>query len=146
MSHANIHELSLFSIKPHLFMDEHIIEVTNGWFIGEIAGYIYEVDRDEAIQELAQFARGFVIGEDEHGKYLLVTSKKEYFRPLWERFQKKMESTISLEKYMAYDGDDEETGNYIYYDCELVPMSRFIRNLCLEGVRYYLGGIVGYHN
>lgn len=150
MAHNSIYEVSYFPIHPGERIDAATIECCNRWFIGERAEYVNDVsDRDYpilALAELEKAGRGISIREDENGnKYLLVTNKEDFFRPLWERFKREMASTVSLEKYMAYTKDDETHDvPYIYMDDVLEPLSAFIRE-CAVNNPYYLGGIVDYH-
>ena len=144
MAHANIYQVSLFPILPEDIMDQETIFATNDWFIGEIADYIDDVDRESALTERSQFARGFQIQENNDGKYIIVTSKEDYFRPIWEMFCKKMHSTIGLEEFMGYRSEDNNFGDYIYADGELMTFSQFIRS-CVVNEPYYIGGVIGYH-
>lgn len=152
MSFANIIETSLFPIPAEDRMVNATIETTNDWFIGEIADYLSDtpLDRDETINQMALIARtahhqAYEIGEDAHGKYILVNSKEEFFRPMWERFKQEMENTISLDKFMSYRGEDDKFSDYIYADGEMMTFAQFIRS-CVINEPYYLGGIVSYHN
>lgn len=152
MSHAKIIEVSPFPIPAEDRMDNCTIECCNTWFIGTIADYLSDapLDRDTAIEEMTQVARAsrnqsYEIGQDTHGKYILVKSKEEYFRPMWERFKREWESSVSLEKFMSYRGEDDKFDDYIYADGELMVFPEFIRG-CAVGEPYYIGGIVGYHS
>lgn len=152
MSFASIIEVSLFPIPKEDFMEESTIWATNPNFVGDIADYIREstLDRDTSIREMANNAstslhQSYEIGEDAHGKFILVKSKADFFRPLWEAFKKNMESTISLDKFISYRGEDDKFGDYIFADGELMVFPEFIRR-CVVGEPYYIGGIVDYHS
>lgn len=152
MSYANIIEISLFPIPAEERMSNSSIECTNDWFIGEIADYLCDtpIDRDETINQMALIARtahrqSYEIGEDAHGRYILVKNKEGFFRPMWERFKQKMESTVSLDKFMSYRGEDDKFSDYIYADGELMVFPEFIR-VCVVGEPYYIGGIVAFHS
>ena len=151
MAHNYIYEVSYFPIHPGERSDAASVEISNRWFIGQRADRVTDVrDRDYAIlalEQLEKAGRGISIREDENGKYLLVTSKENFFRPMWERFKKEMDSTVSLEKYMAYAKDDETHDvPYIFMDGVLDHLAAFVRsNECAENTPYYLGGVVDYH-
>lgn len=150
MAHNYIYEVSYFPFHPGERADAATVEISNKWFVGERADCVADVsDQDYAIlslSELEKAGRGISIREDENeNKYLLVTSKEYFFRPMWERFKKEMESTISLEKYMAYSKDDETHDvPYIYMDDVITTLAAFVRE-CAVNTPYYLGGIVDYH-
>ena len=149
MSHSNIIEVSLFPISPEDFMDESTIGATQPWFIGQVADYF----QDDATRDgqlyllLAESDRrnGWEIQADANGEFIIVHSKEDYFRPAWEYFKKQMESTVSLEKFMSYRGEDDKTGLYVYADGELMTFAEFVRG-CVVGEPYYIGGVLDYHS
>ena len=146
MAHHNIYEVSFDPIPIGDRFDDCALQVEHGWFIGQIAEATRDQegnDRSNAIQALMYAPRGYCVRADEHGEYIIVTSKEEFFRPMWERFCKEMESTVSLQKYMNYRKDYDKYGTYIYADGELMCFAEFISG-CAVNEKYYLGGIVSY--
>ena len=51
-----------------------------------------------------------------------------------------MGSTIGLNEFMDYRGEDDKCGDYIYADGELMTLSQFIRS-CVLGEPCYIGGL-----
>lgn len=149
-----IYQLSLEPIPSDEYVSES--DFWDAWFLGRVAEYVDgDVDRNKEIDLLKSSLEnaGFSFGEDEHGDWLIVNSKEEYFKKAFEKFKEQLTklanysledfSGASLDMYYLNQYYDDKLGEYISADDELMTLDNFIRK-CLVGEKYYIGGVVGY--
>ena len=99
-----IYQVSLEPIPD----DEYITESDfwDSWFLERVAEHVNgDVDRNKEIDILKSSleSAGLSFGEDEHGAWLIVNSKAEYFKAAFEKFKKQLEilSNFSMEDYSS---------------------------------------------
>lgn len=131
------------------------------WFTHQIADYVNEdTDRDYDIKWLSECAKGYEVGEDDNGEYLIVNSKEEYFASAYARFNHLLaqigKPTMAdfidvngIDMWRVNNAYEDKFGFYIdNYDCqygsELMTLDAFIRR-CDVGVKYYIGNTIDYH-
>lgn len=150
-----IYQVSLEPIPD----DEYITESDfwDSWFLERVAEHVNgDVDRNKEIDILKSSleSAGLSFGEDEHGAWLIVNSKAEYFKAAFEKFKKQLEilsnfsledfsSVSSLDMYYLNKYYDDKQSVYISADGEMMTLDTFIRR-GLVGEKYYIGGVVGY--
>lgn len=138
--------------------EDYIEESTywDHWFVNSIADYVNDnCDRNDDIQWLKDCAKGYSIGCDENGEYLIIENKEEYFKNSFERFKELLDkikdSTIQdftkgiFEMYGLKNAYEEKFGFYMETDgYGLITMDSFIRDFP-EDVKFYIGGTIDYH-
>ena len=113
------------------------------------------VDRNKEIDILKSSleSAGLSFGEDEHGAWLIVNSKEEYFKAAFEKFKEQLAklanyslkdfSGVALDMYYLNKYYDDKQSVYFSADGEPMTLDTFIRR-CLADEKYYIGGVVGY--
>ena len=153
--HSRIFQVSKDFIEREDYIDESYYY--DHWFVGQIADYVRDSDRAGDLDWLASCARGYEVGTDELGEYLMITNKEIYFTTKFALF------TESLNKAKEWTLSDFANGTIVsdwwrflhlyedkygfYIECdgdELMTLDTFIRYADVN-VKYYLGGTVDYH-
>ena len=149
-----IYQVSLEPIPS----DEYISESDFGdsWFLEMVAEYVDDdIDRNKEIDILKSSleSAGLSFGEDEHGDWLIVNSKEEYFKAAFEKFKEQLAklanyslkdfSGVALDIYYLNKYYDDKQSVYFSADGEPMTLDTFIRR-CLADEKYYIGGVVGY--
>ena len=151
--HSRIFQVSL---DPFCDEKDYIAKDTyyDHWFVGEIADYVDDSNREKDIEWLKDVAKGYHVDADESGVFLVVTSKEEYFATAFKRFKTAIESIRDCtlkdfadgfkEIWEIKDSYEDKFDFWIDADGEMMPFDRFIR-LCAKDEKYYIGGTVDYH-
>ena len=151
--HSRIIELSRKIVE----VDDRICEddyYDNG-FIGNIADYVAECNRIDAIEWFAGYLQSRdVITEFDFVKMVFSSDVKEkFFRDKYEEF-KKLTSELSFEEFTDSFGMDlyriqncisEKFGFYVHYDGCYYTLDNFIRECVKDGETWYIGGVLDYH-
>lgn len=83
--HSRIFQVSMEPIEEENYICE--AEYCDHWFTREIANYVSDdCDRDGDIKRLANIAKGYSVGEDDNGEYIIITNKEEYFSYAYVKF------------------------------------------------------------
>lgn len=155
--HSRIIQLN----KNPILKREHITgaDFYDHRFNGAIADYVSEdTDREEDIKWLLSTIGDGMIGSDELGVYLQITSKNKYFEPRYKDFMTSIETikSCTLEEfiedkihyywYTAETAYNDKFDMYIMTEKygELLTITEFMRR-CEVGVKYYIGGTLDYH-
>ena len=147
----------IYQLTPEpIDADEYVSadEFCDHWFTNSIADYVSDdCDRKSDIERLKN-TKGCHVASDEHGTYLEVYSKEEYFVGAFARFSHALEKikncTLSdfiqgLDMWNLKYSYEEKFGDYIYKDDgSLITFDEFVRCATI-GQRYYIGGTVDYH-
>ena len=153
--HSKIFQVSVEPIEKGDYIKACNYEFDH-WFTMSYADYVNDgCNRDKDIEWLkSSMENSAEFNEDEYGKYFIVKSKAEYFKPAFERFKKEIDkikdATIDefasgkVDIWNIKDAYDDKFGFYIDDDADLFTLDTFVR-CCTEGEKYYLGGTVDYH-
>lgn len=150
--HSRIFQVSMRPIEKADYIREN--DYYEHWFTREIADYVSEdCDRDAGIEWLKECSRGYEIGKDIKGEYLIVTSKENYFKDAFERFQKAF-NEISKTTFYDFvnginlwnlnDANEDKFGFYVDADGELMTFDSFVRG-CVCNEKYYIGNVLDFH-
>lgn len=151
--HSSIFQVSETPIEKSDYIRES--DYWDHWFTNTHADYVAESDREEDIKWLKEIGyKGIEFGEDEHGEFLIVTSKTDYFAKKFMRFATALAdiSKMTLADFASArasiwkleDAFEDKYGFYIDVDDELLTFDEFVR-YCGNGDKYYIGGTVDYH-
>ena len=150
--HSRIFQVSSEPIKK----EDYIEEATywDHWFIGEIADYVADSDRNYDIKWLKGCCDGVTFGTNDNGEYFIVESKEQYFQHKFKRFKNAVDTikSCTLEEFTKEmhavwelkNAYEERFGFYVDTDGELLNFDNFIR-LCVTNEKYYIGGTIDYH-
>lgn len=150
--HSRIFQVSMEPInKGEYICDSDYYE---HWFTREIADYVSDdCNRDSCIKWLDEVAKGYLIGKDDNGEYLIVTNKEEYFALAYENFIKALnkigrptlkEFGNGIDLWYLKNADEDKFGFYVDADGELMTFDAFVRR-CVINEKYYIGNILDYH-
>lgn len=108
--------------------------------------YIGEVSRHKRLEKIRELKEhdGVEVGRDGKGMYIVITSRKEYYRSAWEKHCKEMHDNCTLETFMEVYGEENPFCRYVYADGEIMPFTAFV-NRCAVSEKYYLGNCVRYY-
>ena len=151
--HSRIFQVSLKPINKEDYIEESTY--WEHWFVNSIADYVVDSnDRNYDINWLKNCARGYTVGNDTNGEYLIITNRTEYFQHAFNRFQDMLNaiknSTIDdfatgiHEIWGLKNAYEDKFGFYIDADGELMTFDSFVRH-CTTEEKYYIGGTVDYH-
>ena len=151
--HSRIFQVSEKPIEKCDYIEESYY--WDHWFVNEFADYVDgNTDRADDIQWLRECARGYTVGCDENGDYVIVTSKTEYFSRAFERFKEVINKLkdCTLEDFATeiYDmwslknAYEEKFGFYVNMDGDLLSFDSFVRH-CTTDIKYYIGSTIDYH-
>lgn len=150
--HSRIFQVSLEPIEKEDYIEESTY--WDHWFVGEIADYVVDSDRNEDIDWLKDCCNGLTFGTDDNGKYFIVRNKEEYFKKKFKRFKNAVDTikSCTLEEFTKEifavwelkNAYEERFGFYVDADGELLNFDNFIR-LCIVNEKYYIGGTLDYH-
>lgn len=152
--HSRIFQVSTEPIDKADYITES--DYYDHWFTYSIADYVDEdTDRAADIEWLNDCARGYIIGHDDNGEYLLINNKEEYFKNAFKRFQELLDKVKGYDINGFINGINEMWGlkneyeeKYGFYvqtdDNGLITLDEFIR-VCEENQKYYIGGTIDYH-
>lgn len=151
--HSRIFQVNTKPIKEEDYISES--DYWEHWFTNEIADYVTESDdRDEDIKWLKDCQKGYTVGNDDNGYYIVVTSKTEYFHSAFQRFKEVFNSIkdCTIEHFISgiheiwslKNAYEDKFGFYVDTNGELMTFDSFIR-YCDEGDKYYIGGTIDYH-
>lgn len=150
--HSRIFQVSMNPINKGEYICEG--DYYEHWFTREIADYVSDdCSRDGSIDWLGGDARGYIIGKDDNGEYLIITSKEEYFANAYENFMNELnkigkptlkEFVNGIDLWYLKNANEDRFGFYIDADGELMTFDAFVRR-CIINEKYYIGGVVDYH-
>ena len=155
--HSRIFQVSKKPIKKEDYINSDCY--IEHWFTKSIADYVSDDvnNRNDDIEWLTTFTctKGITIGEDENGKFLIVTDRKAYFQKAFEEFKDAMDKVSkytlddfiqgsSYEVWLVGNSYEDKFGFYIDEDGDLTTLDSFVR-LCRINQKYYIGGTVDYH-
>lgn len=152
--HSRIFQVSKDFIEREDYIDESYYY--DHWFVGQIADYVIDSDRAGDLDWLASCARGYEVGIDELGEYLMITNKEIYFTTKFALFTESLNKakewtladfangTTIADWWRVQHSYEEKYGFYIECDNELITLDTFIRYADVN-TKYYLGGTVDYH-
>lgn len=151
--HSRIFQVSLNPISDLDYITES--DYWDHWFTNSVADYVNgDCDRNNDIKWLTKCAKGYTIGSDENGEYLIITSKTEYFSLAFKYFKETLDKIKDYtvenfaqgfhEMWSLKNAYEEKFGFYVDADGELLSFDSFVR-LCAEGEKYYIGGTIDYH-
>lgn len=152
--HSRIFQVSEKPIDKADYIKES--DYWDHWFLNSVADYVNEdCNRNEDIEWLKDCAKGYSIGCDENGEYLIVESKEEYFKQSFARFKETLDKIKDYtiddfikgfhEMWMLKDAYEEKFGFYVEFDgYGLITFDSFIRH-CNTETKYYIGGTIDYH-
>lgn len=151
--HSRIFQVSTEPISKSDYIKES--DFWDHWFLHEVADYVNDdCNREDDIDWLAICERGYTVGHDNNGQYIIVQNKEEYFTKAFERFQGLLNKITKYDIqhfaqgiYEMWDIQnvyEEKYGFYIYFDSDLLTFDEFIRS-CTENEKYYIGGTIDYH-
>ncbi|AEE97643.1 hypothetical protein [Mahella australiensis] len=146
--HSLIVQLGETPISENEFISEYDFE--EGSFVGSVADYVSdEVDRQEYIRWFIDSLPSDYIKYDGQSIIFLPGFKVFYFKPRFEKLKKIVEE-LTLENFITglstYEISkliNHKYGFYVYEEYWRT-FDDFVREL-IEGVPYYIGGILDYH-
>lgn len=151
--HSRIFQVNKKPIKEEDYISES--DYWEHWFTNEIADYVVDSDdRNDDIKWLKESAKGYTVGHDINGDYIMITNRIEYFSNAFKRFKETLDSIKDCTIEHFIDGMHEiwslknvyedRFGFYVDANGELMTFDSFIR-YCNEGDIYYIGGTLDYH-
>ena len=168
--HSRIFQLSTEPIHTSDYISEYHYDCEH-WFF-DIADYVcsHRAERNSDIEWLKQCYKGITFGTDEHGEYLIVENKAEYFQPKFDKFKTVLVENFqncTLEQFikgynqalfMLNDAHNDKYGFYAdvsgkinmwdneicNIDSELYTFDGFVRD-AISNQKYYIGGTLDYH-
>lgn len=150
--HSRIYQISTEPIHKDDYIGE--CDFYDHWFLNSIADYVNDdTDRDEDIKWLKECAKGYVVDSDEHGPYIMITNKEDYFKGAFEKFKgaldKIKDCTIEdfskgiHEMWTLKDAYEDKFGFYVYTD-DPITFNDFVRRAELNQ-KLYIGATIDYH-
>lgn len=150
--HSRIFQVSMEPIEEENYICE--AEYCDHWFTREIANYVSDdCDRDGDIKRLANIAKGYSVGEDDNGEYIIITNKEEYFSYAYVKFMEALnkigkptleEFTNGISLWNLDQAVEDQFGFYVDADGKLMTFDAFIRR-CAINEKYYIGGTIDYN-
>lgn len=154
--HSRIFQFSTEPHERHISCEE-IVELMSGSFIGTIADYVDESDREEDIAWLLDYLAAsapdyFEYNPAEGSIIFRAGFKQKYFRQRFEEFKKKV-TTMELkdfaedtyEVYELMQLIDDRHGFYIYMKGYWQTFDSFVRRDMEESRKYFIGATFDYH-
>lgn len=151
--HSKIYQMSPEPIFEDDFINEDYFD--DHYFIGSVADYVVDSDRNEDVSLLKSCAKGFSVDCDEHGYYMVITNREEYFADSFERFRTVLDKIrdCSLEEFSRgvsemwnlEDSYEDKFSFYVFTDDEdTISLDSFVRRAELNK-KFYIGATLGYH-
>ena len=135
--HSRIFQVSEKPIDKADYIEES--NYWDHWFIGSVADYVNDnCDRNDDIQWLADCAKGYSVGRDKNGEYLIIENKEKYFEDAFRQFK----ATLDVLKDCTLQDFTKDI--FEMYGLKNAYEEKFIRNFP-ENVKYYIGGTIDYH-
>ena len=158
--HSRIFQLSEMPIAKDEYISEY--EYHDHWFSREIADYVDgDTDRVEDIEWLGSCVSGIEFGIDEHGEFLIIKNREQYFARMFQSFASYIEAinhkctlkdfTDGIKEMWSLDNAyNDKFGFYVELTTatdrytDLVTFDNFIRT-SKDGEKYYIGATIDYH-
>lgn len=150
--HSRIFQVSMEPIEKENYICE--ADYWEHWFTREIADYVSDdCDREGDIERLGNIAKGYFVGKDDNGEYIIVTNKEEYFSYAYVKFMEALnkigkptpeEFTNRISLWDLNQAMEDKFGFYVDVDGELMTFDSFVRR-CVINEKYYIGGTLDYH-
>ena len=158
--HSRIFQLRETPIEEDNYIRES--KYYDDWFTREIADYVDgDTDRIEDIEWLKSSVSGIEFGADEHGEYLIIKNREQYFEKSFQMFRRYLEEihrqntlkdfTNGISGMWSLDDVyDNKFGFYVDFTIDtdrytdLVTFDNFIRT-STDGDKYYIGATIDYH-
>lgn len=154
--HSRIFQISKNPVKKEEYINvDKILDSES--FVGTIADYVTESDREEDIEWLVSCIKDYGIEYDNQQDMIIFKKgfKENYFRERFEKLKEKINS-MTLEEFAKGDFSlyeirmliEEKFGFYVYckgvYCDDIMPFDLFVR-MMEEERKYYIGGTLDYH-
>ncbi len=154
--HSRIFQISENPVKKEEYINvDKILDSES--FVGTIADYVAESDREEDIEWLVSCIKDYGIEYDNQQDMIIFKKgfKENYFQGRFEKLKEKINS-MTLEEFAKGDFSlyeirmliEEKFGFYVYYKgdyCDdIMPFDSFVR-MMEEERKYYIGGTLDYH-
>lgn len=158
--HSRIFQLSKEPIAKDDYITEH--HYYDDWFTREIADYVDDdTDRIEDIEWLKSCASGVEFDTDEHGEYLIIKNREQYFEKSFQMFRKYLEEINRQNTLKDFANGingmwslnaahEDKFGFYVDFTMDadrysdLVTFDNFMRT-SKDGEKYYIGATIDYH-
>lgn len=155
--HSRIIELSLEPIKEDdMIAASDIIYDEDSTFIGAVADYVVDSDRDNDINWFTEYVSNSHPAEyvdDEEAIIFKDGFEISFFKKRFESFVEKAKN-ITLEEF-AKDTNlecyklkcllEDKYSFYVWFEKRLITLDSFIRGYLETNKKYYLGGTIDYH-
>lgn len=153
--HSRIFQTSKEPISEDKYFDEGKYY---GGFVEQVADYVMESNRDDDLDWLRRAYEGRGIEIDVAAGTITIVSRLEYFKPMFEKFQNKLNQMkgLSLDAFMntGFDVDfaiyelttyfSDKYSFYVDQSDYPVPFDEFVRDAKDRDV-YYVGATFDYH-
>lgn len=150
--HSRIYQISTEPIHKDDYITES--DFYDHWFLNSIADYVnHDTDREQDIEWLKDCAKGYVVDSDEHGYYIMVTNKEEYFKRSFDEFKAALDKIkdCTIEDFVKGIGEmwtidkayEDKFGFYFYTD-DPITFDDFVRHAELNK-KFYIGATIDYH-
>lgn len=158
--HSRIFQLN----KQPITEDEYIHESKyyDEWFTREIADYVDgDTDRAEDIEWIKSCVNGIEFGADEHGEFLIIKNREQYFEKAFQQFCKYLDEVNQQKTLSGFangitgmwhlnSAHENRFGFYVELTTDserytdTVTLDEFIRT-SQDGDKYYIGATIDYH-